>query len=187
MAPNPRRQDERLAELYDQVPTIRCKGSCHDACCFIDASVRERDVVERASGERLETHDALAPGGAGPQFDRDGRPLARFRCSMLTNDGRCSVYEDRPMVCRLFGTVKTNMECHHGCRPERMLSSLDAIRLLLDSFEAGGYPTDWGSSPGYMMRKFLETLDDAGAEELLSSINNIMTTRMRRSSQSLPR
>lgn len=31
--------------------------------------------------------------------------------------GRCSIYEHRPLICRLFGAT-TDLRCGHGCRPE---------------------------------------------------------------------
>jgi hypothetical protein len=31
-------------------------------------------------------------------------------------DGRCSIYEDRPLICRLYGSVD-KFACPHGCKP----------------------------------------------------------------------
>lgn len=137
MARNRRRQDERLRELYDLVPVVQCKGLCHGACCFIDASVRERERMEHAGGRRLTTIDARVEGGT--RRDARGNLLARYRCSMLTTDGRCSVYEDRPMVCRLYGAAE-GLECKFGCQPQRLLLTVpEAVELLVESMHVGGF------------------------------------------------
>lgn len=121
--PNPRIVDERLAELYERVPKmLDCRGKCADSCGPIEMSVRERVKIERESGRKVE-----AICGS---------------CSMLTPMGRCSQYELRPMLCRLFGTAKS-MECVHGCRPERWLSEEECGELLVQSLLIGGAPARW--------------------------------------------
>jgi hypothetical protein len=37
-------------------------------------------------------------------------------CSALDGVGRCSVYEERPLLCRLWGAVE-KMTCQFGCVP----------------------------------------------------------------------
>lgn len=123
MAPNPRRVDAKLAELYERIPAMKnCQGKCSDSCGPIECSVRERDKVQRESGRRLE-----APCG---------------ECSMLTSMGRCSVYGSRPLICRLFGTTR-GLACCHGCEPERWLSDEEGFALLRDSLLIGGPPAGW--------------------------------------------
>ena len=38
-------------------------------------------------------------------------------CPLLTAENRCSVYDDRPLLCRLMGTVP-GMACREGHTPE---------------------------------------------------------------------
>lgn len=157
MAPNPRRADARLAALYEQVPAGSCSGACHGACCFIEdaVSVRERERVERASGRKLETIDhGIATSAEEADYDPFGNPLARWRCSMLTEDGRCSVYDDRPMICRLFGVTK-GIECHASCKPEQERG--DGMMMLFDAMEAGGRPA---SFPATSRATFERTIRD---------------------------
>lgn len=155
MAPNPRRVDARLAELYARVPPVACKGLCHGACCFVQASGRESQLLDQATGRKLGTVDAAAPGGAGTQRDRHGRLLARYRCTMLTDHGTCGAYAQRPMICRLYG-VAEGMECEHGCQPERLLSVEETLELLQDSLIAGGRPTGAVPQSGGQLRAALE-------------------------------
>lgn len=119
MAPNPRRVDARLEDLYAELPKIECKGKCFDSCGPIDMSVRERRRIEEVSGPV--TCNGLT-------------------CSKLINN-RCSVYALRPMICRLWGLIEA-MPCHHGCRPEGgLIPDLEGFRLLARSMEIGGGPS----------------------------------------------
>jgi hypothetical protein len=59
-----------------------------------------------------------------------------YYCPALV-DGRCSVYEDRPTVCRLWGATES-MPCPHGCRPDRPLSQDESHQLLRRAAAAGG-------------------------------------------------
>jgi hypothetical protein len=123
MAPNPRRIDTRLEELYAKLPKIDCQGYCHHSCGPLAMSLREQQRIEEAAGERPE----CPPGGY---------------CSMLTDDKRCSVYEIRPMVCRLWGLVE-QMPCRFGCVPEGGLMSDEEGRQWLAEADAiGGTPAD---------------------------------------------
>lgn len=119
MAPNPRRQDARLEAIYAQLPKMKCRGLCSDACGPIEMSVRERQRIEAQAG-------AITCGlGAS--------------CSMLTEDRRCSVYEIRPLICRIWGLTRT-MRCHYGCRPERWLTEEEAARMIAEVDVVGGHP-----------------------------------------------
>ena len=50
-------------------------------------------------------------------------------CTLLDVHGACSVYAYRPLICRLWGTVK-RMQCPHGCEPERWLSDEEAHEMI---------------------------------------------------------
>lgn len=117
MAPNPRRQDAKLQELYDQLPSIDCQGLCYDSCGPIDLSRREKDRIERAAGHPL--------------------GINGLTCNMLT-EGRCTVYEGRPMICRMWG-VTEGLPCPYGCKPEPApMDDADAGLLLAESLQVGG-------------------------------------------------
>lgn len=85
-----------VRRLWDQVPDAGCKGLCIDSCGPVVASDEEAEI--------------LADLGAVLDFDRD-----TLTCNQLV-DGRCSVYENRPLLCRLWGAVP-KMPCPFGCEP----------------------------------------------------------------------
>lgn len=74
---------------------ITCAPGC-SSCCHVDLSVSpiEADAIRDA----LRTLDRAALETAGhARADDDDR------CVMLNDDGRCIVYEERPLVCRTQG------------------------------------------------------------------------------------
>jgi Fe-S-cluster containining protein len=143
MAPNPRRIDAKLHELYDQLPEVKCSGACHNACGFVPVSLREKQRLEQLTGKKFETVDSRETEPGIQRFGPDNRPLARYRCSMLTEDGRCSVYDERPMICRLFGAAE-GVECHRcglsAC--EKPLTLSEGIAMLHASMKVGGFSKD---------------------------------------------
>lgn len=117
----------RLHRLYAQIPAIACKGLCHDTCVEqIDMSDTERDQLAR----RRVTIPPVPPGALHAMAEPTD-------CPALTADRRCSVYEDRPLICRLWG-VAESLPCPHGCQPGRILPDDEAFTLIRRSVQAGG-------------------------------------------------
>ncbi len=81
---------DRLHQIYARVPHIACKGLCAESCGPIQMSKLEHEIL--------------------------GEPPAAMTCTLLVA-GRCSRYEDRPLICRLWGVVP-EMPCQFGCQPE---------------------------------------------------------------------
>lgn len=143
--PNNRRQDRELDALYATLPRLDCRGWCSDSCGPIATSMRERVRIEQHARRAITAEDP------GPT------------CSMLTAEGRCGVYEIRPMICRLWGLVQ-RMPCPFGCRPEGgLLPDEEGARLLAEADRIGGADPDQ-----------LERL----ARRLLASlpVNNVLET-----------
>lgn len=88
----------RLDDLYSQIPKFKCIEGCTDCCGPIPANLEEIKRIGKKPGV---THDV--PG-----------LLCEF-----AKDGPCSIYENRPLVCRIFGTVPSEplLKCPHGCQP----------------------------------------------------------------------
>jgi hypothetical protein len=118
--PNPRKQDRELDALYAQLPALRCQGYCADSCGPIDMSVRERSrIVERAR--------------KAVKCEKGGL------CNMLDENRRCTVYDIRPLICRLWGLTRS-LACPYGCRPERWLTDAESARFLVEAERIGGSP-----------------------------------------------
>lgn len=90
-----------IARLREQIPTFECVEGCHDCCGPVTTS---SDEMARLPVKSDAEHDAA---------------LKEFNCVHLGKHG-CEVYNERPLICRLFGTTP-NMPCPNGRRPEKMV------------------------------------------------------------------
>lgn len=96
-------------KIYTKLPYMECKGLCQKLCGPI--------LMARGELERIEAHVGEIP--------RMGESLV---CPLLRN-GRCTVYDIRPLICRLWGLVR-KMRCPYGCRPKKWVSDKKAGKLL---------------------------------------------------------
>jgi Fe-S-cluster containining protein len=65
-----------------------------------------------------------------------------WSCPALTEENRCAVYDIRPMICRLWGAMKS-LRCGFGCQPATgWLTDIQAQELLGKAMRAGGSPTE---------------------------------------------
>lgn len=97
-----------LDSVYDQIPEVRCKGLCQEACGPI--------AMTGAEWRRI----VAARGGVPPV-------ATSLTCPLLDANGRCSVYPVRPFICRVYGAAQ-ELPCPHGCG-ERLLSLVEVARL----------------------------------------------------------
>jgi hypothetical protein len=126
-----------------------CKAGC-DACCQAWLTV---SVVE---AERVVAHLDALPSEAREQIRARGeRELSREadgskapRCALLDDDGQCSIYDARPLVCRTQGhallyprdllaknTVRTQLP--HGDVTHCPLNYQNALPENTDILDAG--------------------------------------------------
>lgn len=98
----------KLDDLYRQIPSFDCKPGCSDCCGPVPLAKVEWQRVK------------LAKRNVG---------IDCLTCDYLV-DGKCSVYADRPFLCRLFGaTADAKLACHHGCGPAKPLTIKQANTL----------------------------------------------------------
>lgn len=88
--------DPDVEALWDIVPTINCKGLCQAACTGIGMSQREWNML-----------DAAGHGDIG--YDENTE-----HCNKLGAFGQCTIYELRPMICRVWGASEA-LPCPYGC------------------------------------------------------------------------
>lgn len=108
--------------VYARVPSANCKGLCHETCGPIPMTRFEHDRITARVGYRPPPMLATGEG--------DGDDA--LRCTLLTPDNRCSVYDVRPLVCRLWGADE-GMPCPWGCEPAGgRLSDVAAGELVVE-------------------------------------------------------
>jgi hypothetical protein len=121
-----RAQKLTLADVYARVPEVDCKGLCMDSCGPIAMSIEEDDRLQKRGVRVASMVDAVAAVERGDDY----------YCPAL-RDGRCTVYDDRPTICRLWGAT-TSMPCPHGCTPANALSQPESFELLALAARVGG-------------------------------------------------
>ena len=107
-------------DIYDLVPKIACKGLCQDYCGIIG--------MQRKEYERMDVQPPLLAGDDKTVFLAPKTPDS-LTCPLLTSDGKCTDYANRPLICRLWG-VTEKLPCPHGCTAERILPESESRTLL---------------------------------------------------------
>jgi Fe-S-cluster containining protein len=86
----------QMAETFaDAVaPHAACKDAC-SGCCYqpVSLTLQEAELISRETGTPMQTPDRWS---SEPVMKYAGEP-----CSFLKDD-RCTIYQHRPMVCRLI-------------------------------------------------------------------------------------
>jgi Fe-S-cluster containining protein len=98
---------KQIQKLYDKIPAFHCKDGCTDCCGVIFFSASEWDQVT------------------------EKRQATSLDCPYIEK-GKCGIYEQRPYICRLFGsTDHPTLSCHHGCKPDRPLTRKECNALTI--------------------------------------------------------
>ncbi|MGF6671354.1 hypothetical protein ABIA53_005024 [Pseudomonas monsensis] len=92
---------QKIRTLRQQIPSFDCVPGCHDCCGPVTTSPEEMARLPRKT--RAEQDAALEA----------------LNCVHLGPNG-CTVYEERPLICRLFGTTKT-LPCPNGRGPVELI------------------------------------------------------------------
>lgn len=88
----------KIDKLRREIPNFSCVPGCHDCCGPVTASSEE---MSRLPVKSAAEHEAA---------------LAEWNCVHLGPNG-CEVYDQRPLICRLFGTTPS-LPCPRGRGPE---------------------------------------------------------------------
>ena len=92
---------QKIQFFRKRIPSFECKPGCHDCCGPVTASSEE---MARLPVKSDAEHEAA---------------LANLSCPHLGANG-CTVYGERPLICRLFGTTP-RLPCPEGKRPQKMI------------------------------------------------------------------
>jgi Fe-S-cluster containining protein len=120
-----------LDAVYAQLPVIHCKGLCAVSCGPIPVTDLEARRLQVATHTKPRTFLQVF------QDARSIQPMPRERCIYLTDAGRCRAYAVRPLICRVWGTVKM-LSCMHGCTPDRWMTDREFLRTAQAVEKIGG-------------------------------------------------
>jgi Fe-S-cluster containining protein len=93
-----------LNEIRNKIPAMTCKPGCHDCCGPVPFSKEEQKRIGHL------------------------RAITSLTCPYLGETG-CEIYEERPVMCRLFGVVE-DLPCPHGCAPKVLMKPKEAREVL---------------------------------------------------------
>lgn len=98
-----------LQSVYDKIPKLVCAGYCGrdrwNSCCGpIGCTALEARLLEAFDGQATEW-DGLKRGNV--HMSLDALKPKGLACPHLGFNGRCTAYEVRPMICRLWGVDET--------------------------------------------------------------------------------
>ena len=122
-----------------KIPSFNC-GGC-TACCTVvpfrphekEAAALRKPFLAWTEMKSLRSGPGFVPTAAWEAFQSGDHKNAR--CPFVDDEqGRCTIYDIRPLICRLYGTVKDNprMQCAMGRAPKRnkMLTDAEARAML---------------------------------------------------------
>jgi len=104
--------NSRLTRIYAKVPNLACKGLCHESCGIIPLIGKERELANRVAPEHVSRLSLL---NTLTIYDE------KRGCCPFLAEKRCTIYEERPLICRSWG-VADGLTCPHGCQPEERMS-----------------------------------------------------------------
>jgi uncharacterized protein len=116
------KQERReLEKLYAEIPKFKCIEGCTDCCGPVPATRDEKRLAPLLKGavEQVENFvdESILSWCASCPYARPGHG--------------CAIYNDRPLLCRLFGTSESpDLTCRHGCHSEKQFTVAQTNRLM---------------------------------------------------------
>jgi hypothetical protein len=124
--------DAKVAEISARHPAaLACRAGCH-GCCQPGLTVNS---VEAAHLAAFLAADPARRARAREAVAADAH--AGTRCALLAADGRCSVYEARPIVCRSHGVPVQVLRTTIAKVKTRDVCPLNFVGLPLAELPAG--------------------------------------------------
>lgn len=132
-----------LERIYSRIPQVACRGLCAEACGPISMAPLELAKLESAAGVLPKPLAAMLPGfrpELAARMDTAGFTMIATPggvCPLLTEGGRCSQYQRRPAICRLYGAA-VDLRCEYGCAVDGApLTRAETERVLRQVEEVG--------------------------------------------------
>ena len=117
-------------------PHTPCAKGC-SACCHNPALVSEVEaqLIAQATGTKLVAPRRIFDIGGGEAARREYfAPYAGVACTFL-RDGACSIYKDRPVVCRVQHSIEASPA---GCDGGRQPAAVDMTEMFLGELHMMG-------------------------------------------------
>ncbi|MBT7608793.1 MAG: YkgJ family cysteine cluster protein [Bacteriovoracaceae bacterium] len=148
---------------------VTCKAGC-EACCHTQVSVTkdEADLLSQKIVEGLEIDlEKLSVQSKVKNSSEEWYKLSYEErgCLFLDGDGYCTVYEDRPAVCRTNYVVSSAINCNTEdgvSKTVRLLNTHSADMAIVGAFQSS---KENGALPYMLFKSIDNLLSDDKAEE----------------------
>lgn len=158
--------DHEMTELFKNEAVQRltaCKKGCA-ACCHTQVSVTEDEADLLAKrvmdGAALNWANLYKQKNAGDKFQEFMNiSYNERRCVFLKDDQTCSVYEDRPSVCRTNAVVGTKEQCdtqNGQMQTQQILNTYNADMIIMGAYINSH---ENGALPNMLWKKLQEKSD----------------------------
>ncbi len=114
-----------LEKIYIKIPALKCKKKCHSSCSGIFMSNHELNIIINRLGYNPFKYNNAEDLYKNVKIEG----LGCLKCPLLGDNNECTQYDIRPLICRLWGTLKV-LRCPYGCKPVRWLKDKKARKLL---------------------------------------------------------
>ncbi len=123
----------QLRAAWEDVPHVRCKGLCTGACTTVPLwPVEAFFLIEKHAAVIEPGNHPATLSGRGNAGDHFTTPtLGPGKACQFLKDGRCSIYEDRPLTCRLYGHPLGSLPCGYGCIVKNPLDHWGVGKLMM--------------------------------------------------------
>ena len=108
-----------MFKLWLSVPKVKCKGLCQRECGNVPLLPVEALYLEK----KYEITLPVVVHGDKFLFKTLGDRVPCPFLSEWSQRGQCTIYNDRPMICRAYGHDIHDLRCQYGCEAERPLLS----------------------------------------------------------------
>ena len=115
------KQLKHLREFVTKNYEGKCKNGNYDCCGGVMMTPEEKERIDKVMPK--------APYGKGKDY-----------CEYLTKEGKCSVYDERPIICRSFGLIKEMNGPCKGCTCKKQMTSPAFMRAYITTCTV---PNEW--------------------------------------------
>lgn len=110
----------QIQKIADRIPAFECIPGCTDCCGPVPFSPSEWEAVtEKKDMPTTDTAELLMKLSQG----------VSVTCPYAVKEVGCAIYEQRPIMCRIYGTVE-DLRCPHGKRPETLFTVMQGKTIL---------------------------------------------------------
>lgn len=127
-----------MRRIWNSVPRVKCKGLCQVECSNVPVTPVEARYIQIRTQFELPVHGHGKLAGYAedlhqfPTLGHNSEP-----CEFLDELGNCSIYNDRPFICRSYGHDIDSLRCNYGCEVEEVMSGEKLSHLLRSLMRMG--------------------------------------------------